>query len=326
MRLILATLFTLVTSAMTAQFPGPAQTAGTTAIPKDSSIFVAWAANCHIDRGLQDVSTPSLGLATFGDSSMALGIAGSKAVVSLGDGGSAIVTFSAPITNGPGFDFAVFENAFNDTFLELAFVEVSSDGVNYFRFPATSNSPTSPQYGGSAVMDATKLDNLAGKYRALFGTPFDLQQLTGISQLNINAVTHVKIIDVVGSINSSYGTYDKNNNIINDPWPTGFASSGFDLDAVGVINQVVGIKELTDPSLFAIYPNPVSSKFNLELKGLQKKNMSYQLVNSLGTEIKEQSTVNNNVTEVDISNLSPGLYFLYLHSKDKTWVYKLIKE
>jgi hypothetical protein len=208
----------------------------------------------------------------------------------------------------------------------LAFVEVSSDGINYFRFPATSNSPISSQYGGSAVMDATKLDNLAGKYRALYGTPFDLQQLTGISLLNVNAVTHVKIIDVVGSINNSYGTYDKNNNIINDPWPTGFASSGFDLDAVGVINQVVGIHELTDHTLFNIYPNPVNSKLHLEFKGFHNKDLSYKLVNSLGIEIKEQSTVNNNVTEVDLSNLSRGLYFLYLQSEDKNWVYKLIKE
>ena len=36
----------------------------------------------------------------------------------VGDGGSAILTFDTPIANGPGFDFAVFENGFSDTFLE----------------------------------------------------------------------------------------------------------------------------------------------------------------------------------------------------------------
>lgn len=70
-----------------------------------------------------------------------------------------------------------------------------------------------------------------------------MQELTGIPQLNINSITHVKIIDVVGSINPTYGTHDKNNNIINDPWPTPFNSSGFDLDAIGVINQsAVGVE------------------------------------------------------------------------------------
>jgi len=51
-------------------------------------------------------------------------------IVSLGDSGVADVTFAGAIYNGPGADFAVFENGFlnatNDSlaFLELAFVEV----------------------------------------------------------------------------------------------------------------------------------------------------------------------------------------------------------
>jgi hypothetical protein len=115
--------------------------------------------------------------------------------------GSAILTFQNPISNGTGFDFAIFENSFNDVFLELAFVEVSSDGVNYIRFPATSNTQTTTQIGPfDNTGDATKLNNLSGKYRAQYGTPFDLQELTGNPLLNINAITHIKIIDVVGSI------------------------------------------------------------------------------------------------------------------------------
>ncbi len=318
-------LFSFIFWVTYAQFPGPAGTIGTTAMYTDSSAFVAWGTNCHVNRGLMDVSTPSLGLASVGDSSMALGKAGINGVVSLGDGGYAIVTFSTPIKNGTGYDFAVFENAFNDTYLELGFVEVSSDGINYFRFPATSNSLITPQYSGSAIMDATKLNNLAGKYRALYGTPFDLQEMTGISQLNVNAITHVKIIDVVGSINPLYGTYDKNNNIINDPWTTPYPSSGFDLDAVGVINQAaVGIHELSYHNNFKIYPNPANSVFNISsaLTSLAE----LKILNAQGIEVKQQSLVNNNVTEVNISDLSCGVYFLYLYEDNYKTVYKLIKE
>ena len=71
----------------------------------------------------------------FGEPEDATGMAGDGRVVSLGDGGVAILTFDTPLSDGPGPDFAVFENAFLETFLELAFVEVSSDDVNYFRFP-----------------------------------------------------------------------------------------------------------------------------------------------------------------------------------------------
>ncbi|HWY10733.1 MAG TPA: T9SS C-terminal target domain-containing protein, partial [Bacteroidia bacterium] len=247
-----------------AQFPGIVGSVGTTAMYKDSSAFVAWGKMCNITRGYQDISNTSLGYANAGDSSKAIAKADGS-TVSLGDGGSAIVTFSAPIKNGPGFDFAVFENSFNGTFLELGFIEVSSDGLNFFRFPPTSNSQYTLQYGNSASIDATKLNNLGGKYRILYGTPFDLQELTGIPQLNVSAITHVKIIDVVGSITAPYATYDKNNNPVNDPWPTPYPSSGFDLDAVGVINQAaVGINELEKNDFVRIYPNPVNSKFKIQ--------------------------------------------------------------
>ena len=148
---------------------------GSTAIYKDSSAFVNWVTSCKVVRGLQDVSTPTLGLANGGDSSMVIGIAGTNGVVSLGDGGSATCTFQYPIKNGIGNDFAVFENSFDDTFLELAFVEVSSDGINFVRFPSHSLTDTTLQTNTFGTTDATKINNLAGKYRGSYGTPFDLQ-------------------------------------------------------------------------------------------------------------------------------------------------------
>jgi hypothetical protein len=307
-----------------AQFPGPVGNPGTTAIYKDSSAFVAWAKQCHVTRGLEDISTPSLGVTTAGDSSMAIGKSDGS-TVSLGDAGYAILTFSAPIMNGAGYDFAVFENAFNDTFLELGFVEVSSDGVNFFRFPATSNSPTSPQYDNSAVIDASKLDNLGGKYRILYGTPFDLQQLTGNPQLNINAVTHVKIIDVVGSINPLYARYDKNNNIINDPWPTPFPSGGFDLDAVGVINQTVGIQEMQDDPYFSVYPNPFHTLLNIRCSDFNKEGgCRIKITNTLGELILE-TQLNSYDLRLNVTDFNLGIYFITLESKNHTITRKLIR-
>ncbi len=297
-----------------AQFPSQVGVLGTTAMYKDSSKFVSWGTHCHVVKGLQDISTPSLGLVTVGDSSMVIGKADGS-VVSLGDAGYAIVTFTAPIKDGPGFDFAVFENGFNDTFLELGFVEVSSDGINFFRFPATSNSPTSPQYGNAAVMDATKLDNLAGKYRGLYGTPFDLISMMGIPLLDINNVTHVKIIDVVGSIISTYARYDKNSNIINDPWPTGFASSGFDLDAVGVINQAgVGTNELNNEFSFQLYPNPISSVLGVRSSGLKGEIIKIKILDVLGKEMKRYE-LNSENSEIDLSDLNSGIYFVTLENE-----------
>jgi hypothetical protein len=234
----LSPLLALPSCLMAGPFDGAAGTLGSRAIPFDSTEIVGWATGySNLIRGPARIDNPSLGFATFGEGSNALGPAGTSVfeVVSLGDGGSITLTFQAPITNGAGWDFAVFENSFNDTFLELAFVEVSSNGFDFFRFPAISLTPTDKQVDGFGSVDPTNIHNLAGKYRVGFGTPFNLEDLAGVSPLlDISSVTHVRIVDVVGVINSPFTTFDSLGNPINDPWATPFNSSGFDLDAVGV--------------------------------------------------------------------------------------------
>ena len=94
---------------------------------------------------------------------------------------------------------------------------------------------------------------MAGNYRAGYGTPFDLDELAGTPGLNVNAVTQVRVVDVVGCIQDAYCTHDSLGNKINDPWPTDFSSSGFDLNGVGVINVVPepGTLSLTLAALMA---------------------------------------------------------------------------
>lgn len=324
MKSLLLTIFTLLALSSSAQFHGPVGSANSIAMHTDSNAFVAWAKECKVTRGYQDISNTNLGLVTVGDSSFAIGKA-DAGIVSLGDGGSAIITFSAPISNGPGYDFAVFENAFNDSFLELAFVEVSSDGINFVRFPSVSNSPLNPQFDNNANMDATKLNNLAGKYRALYGTPFDLQELSSSPQLDIDNITHVKIIDVIGNVMPPYVSFDSNNNAINDPWPTPFPQGGFDLDAIGVIHQkAVGIHELEENSLFSFYPNPAKDQINIQLKGINET-ASVILTDVLGN-IRMEQEFKSNSAVLNMSELSSGIYFISIHSGNKVCTKKIIKE
>lgn len=296
--------------------------AGTTAIHKDSSVFVAWATNATIERGWQNIADTSLGKATAGTVTDVLGKSGTAGTVSLGDGGSAILTFATPIKNGSGADFAIFENSFDGQFLELAFVEVSSDGVNFFRFPAHSLTQDTTQFDNNANMDATYIHNLAGKYRAQYGTPFDLDDVDGNSGLDVNNITHVKIIDVVGSINPTYGTYDDENNIINDPFPTPFPTGGFDLDAVGVIyQQPTNINE-NELVVNQIYPNPFSTNLTLELN--INTDYSYAIVDMNGkTLIEKTSSSNNNI--INTTNLEKGIYFLKIIANKQVSTHKIIK-
>jgi hypothetical protein len=294
-----------------------AGTSGTTAIHKDSSAFINWASACTVERGWKNITDTTLGKTSTGDIYSATEKSGLNGVVSLGDGGSAILTFSSPILNGNGPDFAVFENAFNNTFLELAHVEVSSDGINYFRFESTSLSQINSQIMNE--VNATDIQNLAGKYRAQFGTPFDLEEMIGITNLDINNITHVKIIDAIGSINQSYASYDSQGNMINDPFPTPFETGGFDLDAIGVIHSFVGIKESLNT--FKVFPNPAKEKATIIFDNLSDKTI--QLIDLNGV-IVFQLKSNSNQIDLDLFRYSKGVYILKLIEGGNINIQKLL--
>jgi hypothetical protein len=300
---------TILFFSMTAfsQFAPPVSQSGTNAVYKDSSAFIGWANNCNIVRGLQDISSPANGYANVGDNLSALGMAGTTGIVSLGDGGSATLQFNRPVIDGVGADLAVFENSFDDTFLELAFVEVSSDGIHFFRFPATSNTDTIIQTNSFGSTDATKINNLAGKYRGQYGTPFDLADIADTILLDKQAITHVKIIDVVGCIQNQYCSRDVNHHKINDPWPTGFGSGGFDLDAVGIIHQqAVGIEEL-ELMPITIFPNPATDVLHITIAS--NDFYSVFITNLMGQKVLE---VNKqlNTSLLLVNELKQGIYFL----------------
>lgn len=274
------------------QYDPAAGQPGSKAISKDSSIFVSWADSCFIQRGLQNALDSSGLLASHGESADATGKADGT-VVSLGDGGYAVLKFNVPIVDGPGPDFAVFENAFTDNFLELAFVEVSSDGQRYVRFPSVSLTDTVNQIGSFDPLDPTKIHNLAGKHRLFFGTPFDLAELADSQGLDVSNIMYIKIVDVVGSLNDKLARFDSRGVKINDPFPTDFASSGFDLDAVGVIHNQQSITYLPfipETNSVVLYPNPakpgerVSLKVTGELTRVLLSDMNGRIVNTLNKE------------------------------------------
>ncbi len=211
-------------------FAGPyapaAGQAGSTAIFKSDAAIVGWA------TGYQNYLVGPNVDAAWQTPAKALGpaVGDSFDIVSLGDGGQITLTFAHPIIDAPGDDFAVFENGFSDTFLELGFVEVSSNGTDFFRF--ANDSLTPGPVGGFGAVDPTNLQGLAGKYRQGYGTPFDLAALAGVSPLlDLQNVGYVRILDIVGD-----GTYfDTSGDAIYDLYPT-TGSGGFDLDAVAVMH------------------------------------------------------------------------------------------
>jgi hypothetical protein len=199
------------------------------------------------------------------------------------------LSFNEPIRDGNGYDFAVFENSLvseldtsagsiaGQMFAELGYVEVSSNGVDFVRFPSVSltEAPTGP-YG---TIEISKVYNLAGKHPnangLCTGTPFDLSELaydpmvvSGI--VDVNNINYVRIVDIPGSgdfydeavLQIDPNTwpvwnYYADNHPIYDAWPTR-DSGGLDVEAVGILEEqnysadinLDGIVDIDDLALF----------------------------------------------------------------------------
>ncbi len=205
----------------------------TTAVAHDDPRIAGWASG--VDSYLPG---PGVTNTLFTMPSQALGPAGTDtlAVVSLGNGGSITLTFDAPITDGDGWDFAVYENGFaSDVFLELGFVEVSSDGTHFARFDSAFQTQVAP--GGNSSGIAAQIGGLAGTYMVGYGTPFDLAALRNAplvrdGTVDLTAIKQVRVVDIVGDGT----TLDSFGRGIIDPLSSG-PTAGFDLDGVAVLNQ-----------------------------------------------------------------------------------------
>ena len=225
MRKLFLLLSMVIASNVTfAQFDGAVGTPGCQAIGISNPNIVSWAKGVEVKRGFQ--GTSSTNYAAYGKNYMAQGIPDSTTTraISLGRNGESIITFDRPIINGTGYDFAVFENSFSSTYLELAFVEVSSDGIHYFRFPSTSNSTS------EGNINPTLINNLAGKYEVGYGTPFNLDDISDDANLDKSNIRFVKLVDVNGGVDM-----DAQGNIIYDA-SSGGPATGFDLTGVCVLN------------------------------------------------------------------------------------------
>lgn len=215
--------------------------------------------------------TPAPGVApTWMNSSLALGpVTGDNFdIVSLGDlnatqiesgvlPGSITLTFAPPLRDKTGADFVVFENGLvslggagvaGQILAELAYVEVSSDGETFARFPSRSLTPA--RVGSFGTIDASHVFGLAGKHaNALgesWGTPFDLawlkeNSLVTAGRVNLDAVTHIRVVDIPGD-----GSFrDSSGAPIYDAWVTA-GSGGHDLEAIGVIGREMNFETWQD--------------------------------------------------------------------------------
>ena len=200
---------------------------------------------------------------------------GSTQYTILGNGGVITATFESALGNGAGYDFAVFENGFKSgigVFYEAAFVEVSTDGIHFVRFPTVDLGGTPIGAFGSA--DPTNLYNFAGKYEVGYGVGYDLAELQYVydyitsadnmfsaeytaeflanwSYIDIDYIAYVRIVDIIGgNATDDFDERDSYGNRVYDCYKT-VGTGGFDLTGIAAINYTTKTEPIPEPSTYA---------------------------------------------------------------------------
>ncbi len=174
-------------------------------------------------------------------------------------------------------------------------------------------------------MDASLVNNFAGKYISMYGTPFDLQELSGLSGLDIDNVTHVRLVDVIGAV-SGHSCLDNEGRVINDPYPTNFPSGGFDLDAVGAINQLAaGLAVGRNTIAAGFYPNPANREITVYIKDGIGQATQAVITSVTGQQIYSAG-IESTATTISIAQFPAGMYYLTISdAKGNKWAGKIIK-
>jgi hypothetical protein len=93
----------------------------------------------------------------------------------------------------------------------------------------------------------------------------------------------------------------------------------------GFTTIINGVYESKDLQTIAIYPNPT---FNSTTIALSKKasNTNIKVMNAIGETVLEQLNLKGNQYTIDLTQQSPGVYFIELRQSDHVWHSKLVKQ
>jgi len=91
------------------------------------------------------------------------------------------------------------------------------------------------------------------------------------------------------------------------------------------LSEIIGIDELLNNNNISIYPNPVVDKINIIKQSTNTKNNLLSIYNMQGQLIIRRSIMQEK-TEINLSELSKGVYILKLINSESTAVVKFVKE
>lgn len=109
----------------------------------------------------------------------------------------------------------------------------------------------------------------------------------------------------------------------------------YSYDASGnrVLRQIISLikkdnndtNNIIKTNQYNIYPNPVTDILNIEILNENTGTVTFTLLDMQGRVIQEFSTLNNN-SVINLSELNPGAYILYITTNNEKKEWKIIKD
>jgi len=96
----------------------------------------------------------------------------------------------------------------------------------------------------------------------------------------------------------------------------------------GTLGEVCGylaIEEIKEELDFMIYPNPFDSQFTLVLNIENDLDLILEITNSVGTLVHQSNQINQK-SNIDLSNVDSGVYFVRIISENQNIIKKIIKK
>ncbi len=85
------------------------------------------------------------------------------------------------------------------------------------------------------------------------------------------------------------------------------------------------IADLPDNQFISVYPNPVRDRIYIKITGYQKESIHCQLLNANGQLLREaELPVNDCISELNVTDLQRGIYFLSIISHGHSYIRKVI--
>ena len=101
------------------------------------------------------------------------------------------------------------------------------------------------------------------------------------------------------------------------------------IDLMSFVNQllITSTGDLNDGFDLSLYPNPSKGSISLKFNSAEERNMEISVVDQVGKVVRDNvnySAKGDDTYSIDVSDLSPGIYYLHLQMDDKTLSRKII--